>query len=156
MPSAAPVSTIGAGLLSRRFRGASGPDDPAVEDRVKGKALTHSTAVATADRFIGMRIRERRVARGLTQRELGDLVGVTYQQAQKYEHGTNAVSASRLYVIARALSTPLEYFFEGLQQDEKPNPRHKLLREVMRNFGEGQNMKYLEATVELTRALAGR
>jgi transcriptional regulator with XRE-family HTH domain len=123
----------------------------------EGKALRRSTVVAAADRFIGMRIRECRTMLGLSQRQLGQLIGVTYQQAHKYEHGINAVSAGRLYVIARALSIPLEYFFEGIEQDESQlPPRQRLIYEVMRNFGEVQNVKHLEAAVELTRALAGR
>jgi hypothetical protein len=60
-------------------------------------------------------------------------------------------------VIARALSTLLEYFFEGLEQDKRqPHPRQRLLFDVMCNFSEVQNEKYLDAISELTRALAGR
>jgi transcriptional regulator with XRE-family HTH domain len=92
-----------------------------------------------------------------TLREFGELVGITFRQAYKYEHGINRVSAALLYEIGRELSTPLEYFFEGLEQDERqPLPGQGLLLDVMRNFGEVQNEKYLEAISELTRALAGR
>ena len=104
-----------------------------------------------------MRVRERRIVRGLTQQQLAEMIGVTYQQAHRYERGINRVSAALLYEIARGLSTPLEYFFEGLEQDERhPLPRQRMLLDAMRNLGEVQNEKYLEAVIQLTRALAGR
>jgi transcriptional regulator with XRE-family HTH domain len=111
----------------------------------------------TANRLIGMRIRERRIKRGLTQQQFAKLIGVNFWQAHKYEHGTNSVSAGRLYVIARELSTPLEYFFEGLEPDKsQPSPRQRKLFDAMRDFGEVRNEKHLGAIRELTRALAGR
>src|ERR1700720_2722993 len=56
------------------------------------------------DRHVGARVRERRIMLGLTQQQLADLIGVTYQQAHKYERGINRVSAGRLYEIAQVLS----------------------------------------------------
>jgi len=53
---------------------------------------------------------------GLTQQQLADLIGVTYQQAHKYERGINRVSAGRLFEIAQVLSVPVGYFFGGLEQ----------------------------------------
>jgi transcriptional regulator with XRE-family HTH domain len=118
--------------------------------------MGRARSTTAANQFIGMRIRERRAVRGLSQRQLGELIGVTSQQAHHYETGARGVSAALLYEIARALSTPLEYFFEGFEQDERqPHPRQRLLFEVMRNFGEVQNEKYLEAVRALTHALAG-
>src|ERR1700733_9102277 len=67
------------------------------------------------DRNVGARVRERRIMLGLTQQQLADLIGVTYQQAHKYERGINRVSAGRLYEIAQVLSVPVGYFFDGLQ-----------------------------------------
>jgi transcriptional regulator with XRE-family HTH domain len=67
------------------------------------------------DRYIGARIRARRIMLGLTQQQMAELVGVTYQQAHKYEKGINRVSAGRLYSIAQALGVEVSYFFEGLQ-----------------------------------------
>src|SRR6201996_5506142 len=66
------------------------------------------------DRHVGARVRERRIMMGLTQQQLADLIGVTYQQAHKYERGINRVSAGRLYEISRVLSVPVSYFFDGL------------------------------------------
>src|SRR5438876_11052202 len=68
------------------------------------------------DRHVGARVRERRIMLGLTQQQLADLIGVTYQQAHKYERGINRVSAGRLYEIAQVLSVPVGYFFEGLEE----------------------------------------
>ena len=66
--------------------------------------------------------------RGLTQRQFGELVGFTRHRAHSYETGVDGVAAGRRYEIARALSTPLEYFFEGFEQDErKPLPHQGLL-----------------------------
>lgn len=67
---------------------------------------------------VGQRIRALRSSQGLTQTELAQLIGVTFQQIQKYESGANRVSASRLLDIARALKVSAGHFFEGLQGDD--------------------------------------
>jgi transcriptional regulator with XRE-family HTH domain len=64
------------------------------------------------DNHVGARIRERRILLGLTQQKLAEMIGVTYQQAHKYEHGINRLSAGRLYELAGALGVPITYFFE--------------------------------------------
>ena len=69
---------------------------------------------AAVDLHVGARIRMRRRFLGLTQLVLAESLGLTFQQVQKYERGANRVSASKLYEIARALSVPVPYFFEGL------------------------------------------
>ena len=74
-------------------------------------------STATIDDHVGSRIRERRIMLGLTQQQLADLIGVTYQQAHKYERGINRISAGRLYEIAQELSVQVGYFFDGLQGD---------------------------------------
>lgn len=63
------------------------------------------------DIHVGNRIRSLRLERGLSQEDLGAEVGVSYQQIQKYERGTNRVSASRLYALAVALEIGIEWFF---------------------------------------------
>src|SRR5580704_14983271 len=98
------------------------------------------------NRLIGIRIRKRRIMLGLSQRDLGKLVGMTNKQTHKYETGINGVSAGLLYAIAHELITPLEYFFQELEQGERQRPsRRRTLLNVMRNFDEVQNEKYLEA-----------
>ena len=61
-------------------------------------------STAAIDDHVGARIRERRIMLGLTQQQLAEMIGVTYQQAHKYERGINRVSAGRLYEIARNFS----------------------------------------------------
>jgi transcriptional regulator with XRE-family HTH domain len=77
--------------------------------------MTRRSRNHLVDRHVGATIRMRRKALGVSQTTLAARVGLTFQQVQKYEHGTNRVSASTLYEIARALSTPVAEFFEGLQ-----------------------------------------
>lgn len=69
------------------------------------------------DSHVGQRIRQRRWMSGMTQQQLAEKVGIKFQQIQKYETGMNRVSASRLWDIAEALSVPVSFFFEGLNED---------------------------------------
>jgi transcriptional regulator with XRE-family HTH domain len=111
---------------------------------------------SSTDQLIGARIHERRMMLGLTQRQLGELMGVTYQQFHRYERGLNSISAGSLYEIARRLDTPVEYFFEGLQQENPQLPlRLRRLLDISRDVGEIENEKYQRAISQLTRALAG-
>lgn len=71
------------------------------------------------DTFVGTQIRARRMERGKSQTDLAEAIGVRFQQIQKYESGVNRVSASRLWAIADALETPVEYFFDGLEGSGK-------------------------------------
>jgi transcriptional regulator with XRE-family HTH domain len=65
------------------------------------------------DRYVGSRVRMRRMMVGMSQEKLGDSCGITFQQIQKYEKGTNRMGASRLHHIARVLDVPVEFFYEG-------------------------------------------
>ncbi|HZY13214.1 MAG TPA: helix-turn-helix transcriptional regulator [Beijerinckiaceae bacterium] len=65
------------------------------------------------DRHVGARIRHKRMMLGVSQEALGDALGVTFQQVQKYEKGMNRVGASRLQAIANFLEVPVSYFFDG-------------------------------------------
>lgn len=69
------------------------------------------------DRHVGTRIRGRRVGLRISQTKLGQAIGVTFQQIQKYESGTNRVGASNLFKIARALNVDVSFFFEGVSGD---------------------------------------
>ena len=66
------------------------------------------------DLHVGRRIRLRRKVLGVSQERLAENLGLTFQQVQKYERGTNRVSASKLYQIARSLETTVAHFFEGV------------------------------------------
>jgi len=108
------------------------------------------------DRHVGTRIRERRIMLGLTQQQLADLIGVTYQQAHKYERGINRVSAGRLFEISRALSVPISHFFENLdvKSEAAHSPRERMCLELARNFAQIPNERHQEALSRLARALA--
>jgi transcriptional regulator with XRE-family HTH domain len=66
------------------------------------------------DRYVGARVRMRRLMLGMSQTALGNSLGVTFQQVQKYEKGTNRIGASRLQQIAGTLQVPVAFFFEEL------------------------------------------
>ncbi|MEM7295200.1 MAG: helix-turn-helix transcriptional regulator, partial [Pseudomonadota bacterium] len=68
----------------------------------------------------GQRLRHRRWLVGMTQQQLGERVGIKFQQIQKYETGMNRVSASRLWDIADVLQVPVAYFFDGISPDNGP------------------------------------
>ncbi len=70
------------------------------------------------DFYVGKRLRRRRRLLGLTQQSLGDKVGIRFQQIQKYECGANRISAARLFELSEALSVPIQYFYEGLMDDD--------------------------------------
>jgi transcriptional regulator with XRE-family HTH domain len=72
------------------------------------------------DVHVGKRIRICRLLLGMNQETLANALGLTFQQIQKYEHGANRVSASRLSAMAEALSVPISYFFEGLSPTDAP------------------------------------
>ena len=65
------------------------------------------------DAHVGNRVRIRRLELGMSQEKLGDALGLTFQQVQKYEKGTNRISASRLQYVSRILHVAIAYFFEG-------------------------------------------
>jgi transcriptional regulator with XRE-family HTH domain len=77
------------------------------------------------DRFVGQRLRQARTSRKLSQTQLGEASGITFQQVQKYEKGTNRVSASRLFEFAKLLGVDISYFFEGAGSDEDETVRAK-------------------------------
>lgn len=70
------------------------------------------------DIHVGGRLRMRRMLVGMSQEKLGESLGLTFQQVQKYEKGTNRIGASRLYKISQILSVPVNFFFENLPSEE--------------------------------------
>lgn len=66
------------------------------------------------DLFVGNRLRQARMLRGLTQEQLGDRVGIAFQQVQKYERGSNRISAGRMFEMGQALGVSVTFFFEGM------------------------------------------
>jgi transcriptional regulator with XRE-family HTH domain len=82
------------------------------------------------DVHVGKRVRHRRWMVGMTQQQLGDIVGIKFQQIQKYETGMNRVSASRLWDIAQALDVSISFFFEGFAEeaDASGSQSHEIQR----------------------------
>jgi transcriptional regulator with XRE-family HTH domain len=101
-------------------------------------------------------MRERRIMLGLTQQQMAELIGVTYQQAHKYEKGINRIAAGRLYNVARALGVDVSFFFEGLDDAApfQPTAQQRMLLELARNFIALPNRRHQEALCMLARALA--
>src|SRR5215212_7547401 len=73
------------------------------------------------DRHVGSRVRMRRMMLSMSQEKLGDALGLTFQQVQKYEKGTNRIGASRLQQIANILQVPVAFFFEGAPNAGAPS-----------------------------------
>jgi transcriptional regulator with XRE-family HTH domain len=70
------------------------------------------------DKHVGSRVRMRRMLIGMSQEKLGEALGITFQQIQKYEKGTNRISASRLQQIASVLGVTISFFYEGVATEE--------------------------------------
>lgn len=125
-----------------------------------GKYPGAVTSRATdTDRHVGARIRERRIMLGLSQQQMADMIGVTYQQAHKYERGINRISAGRLYQIAQVLRVPIEYFFQELENGDDKGPlgdRQRMCLELARNFAQIPNQRHQDALSQLARALAAK
>ena len=80
------------------------------------KQATVKKAPNPIDKHVGSRVRMRRMMLGMSQTKLGDGLGLTFQQVQKYEKGTNRMGASRLQHISHVLQVPVPFFFEGAPQ----------------------------------------
>ncbi|WP_281254956.1 helix-turn-helix domain-containing protein [Teichococcus rhizosphaerae] len=120
---------------------------------------TSTQRARLADRHVGARIRERRLMLGLSQQQLASMIGVTYQQAHKYERGLNRISAGRLFEIALVLAVPVSWFFEGLNEEGAAQPlgvRQRMCLELARNFALIDNERHQEALSQMARALAAQ
>jgi len=97
------------------------------------------------DAHVGRRVREARAARGLSQEKLGNILGISFQQVQKYEKGTNRIGSSRLWAIANALEVPITFFFDGMEYaaevDEKFLPRSTIRTAQMIDAIEDDNVR---------------
>lgn len=87
-------------------------------------------SAGSRDKIFGMRLRQRRTFLGYSQQMLGDAVGMTFQQIQKYEHGTNKISASRLIDFSRVLGVPVSYFFAGVGDIGEKTPKALMVSDV--------------------------
>jgi transcriptional regulator with XRE-family HTH domain len=92
--------------------------------KAKPKADKNVRSASPTDTIIGERIRALRTQQKITQAELGDALGISFQQVQKYEKGINRVGANRLIQIADHLECPVGHFYDGLTGAEKPRSEH--------------------------------
>jgi len=113
------------------------------------------------DDHVGRQIRKQRNLLGLTQEQLADALGISYQQVQKYETAANRVSAGRLYEIAAKLDTDIAFFFEGLDPGVFGTPvehggKNRSAVELVRSFGEINDAAVRSAVVGLVKELGAQ
>ena len=126
----------------------------------------------SVDEYVGLKLKIRRSAMGITQHELGDMVGVTFQQIQKYEKGANRVGAGRLYEFATILNVPVSYFFDGfngkniqhvlsdnkivydIDENYKSNVPDKEMITLIKFYSRIQDKKTKNGIVNLTKSLS--
>lgn len=123
------------------------------------------------DIHVGSRLRLRRTLLGLSQEKLGEAVGITFQQLQKYERGSNRISASRLFNLAQVLGVPVSFFFDDLpagegsiaenasrvqtQADELDSLARRETLELVRAYYRIPDPAVRKRTFDLIKALAG-
>ena len=127
-----------------------------VVSKVVGRSTGGRSRALDVDHYVSLRIRQRRIMLGLTQQQMAELIGVTYQQAHKYERGINRVSAGRLFEISQVLGVPVSYFFEGIEEEggRSAGGRDRMSLELARNFAQIEDQKQKEALSHLARVLA--
>jgi transcriptional regulator with XRE-family HTH domain len=114
--------------------------------------MSESKLPSKIDHLVGQRLRWRRRELRLTQEQLGERLGLTFQQVQKYEKGVNRISAGRLYEMSTVLDIPILYFYEGAEEylalpngavaedGEPPAPLPQLDQEAMELLSAFQNI----------------
>ena len=124
---------------------------------------------SSIDAHVGLRVRQRRTLMGLSQTQLGESLGLTFQQVQKYERGFNRIGASRLFELSRVLGVPITYFFEGLGPETEaipfsrtgqpvvaPDPMNKReTLELVRAYYRIEDVALRRRLMELIRQIAG-
>lgn len=123
--------------------------------------MSDERSANAVDKKIGERVRVRRLEISMSQEKLADLLGVTFQQVQKYEKGVNRIAASRLLDISVALEIPVAHFFEGMkgqQTERRPGDLNGALalpgaHELLRSFAALKTPKLRRRLLELVQAL---
>ncbi len=127
------------------------------------RTLGEERSTNSIDKEIGERVRARRLELGMSQEKLADLLGVTFQQVQKYEKGVNRIAASRLHDICGALDVAASYFYENLPiarrgAKDALRPQDSLTppgaAELVRLFASIESDKVRRRVLELVRAMA--
>lgn len=103
-------------------------------------------SAGSRDKVFGLRLRQRRTFLGFSQQTLGDAVGMTFQQIQKYEHGTNKISAARLIDFSKVLNVPVSYFYAGLGDIGEKTPKQLLVSDVSQTSLEDDPILKKEST----------
>jgi transcriptional regulator with XRE-family HTH domain len=111
------------------------------------------------DVHVGGRVRMRRTLLGMTQTDVGNVLGLTFQQIQKNEAGMNRIGASRVYALSRILSVPVEYFFEGLEEEAPARPADNMMTKfetlkLVRAFDRISDQAVRDAILRFTKAMA--
>lgn len=114
--------------------------------------MTGERSATSFDKILGERVRAQRLAAGMSQEELAEILGITFQQVQKYEKGVNRIAASRLYDIAQALDLPVCDFFEGLGGGKKSMAESEYA-ELSRLFQRIANKKARRQVLNMVRAM---
>jgi transcriptional regulator with XRE-family HTH domain len=107
------------------------------------------------DRQVGERVRRRRILLGLTQDQLAEVLGISYQQIQKYETGANRISAGRLAQIAEALEVQPGWFFGTSDRSDSAGSSSRAVIELVRNFSRIEDERVRTHLMALVRSLAG-
>jgi len=134
----------------------------------KSELMKKSTG--SIDIEIGSRVRMRRISVGMSQEKLGDMLGLTFQQVQKYEKGTNRISVGRLVDIAKILGVDIHFFFDGVKsgkadagfaEEESPPYISEMMStpeglQLIRTFTGIKNPKVRKSIVQLVASLAAQ
>ncbi|MBI1209212.1 MAG: helix-turn-helix domain-containing protein [Azospirillum sp.] len=105
------------------------------------------------DVHVGTRVRLRRTLLGMSQEKLGEALGLTFQQVQKYERGANRIGASRLFDLGRVLDVPVSFFFDDMPDDAIPLPIHDAAATVEDRMASSEpDMTANQDTLEMVRA----
>ncbi len=113
--------------------------------------------ISEVDQFVGGKIYSLRLAKGLSRQQLSKSIGVTHQQLQKYEKGTNRISIGRLVLIAKALEKDTSYFYEGLENNSQEpimTKHQRMCIEISRNFMKIKSSEHQNAVNTLVKSLS--
>ncbi|MGE5504631.1 MAG: helix-turn-helix domain-containing protein [Actinomycetota bacterium] len=141
------------------------------------RGRTPAGAPNPIDVHVGNRMRLRRTLLGLSQEKLGEMIGLTFQQVQKYERGANRISCSRLFDLSRALDVPVSFFFDDMSAQVAEQSPVRMVREplmaepiaaepdpalrretleLVRNYYSIEDIDVRRRIYELAKALSGR
>lgn len=128
-------------------------------NKTKTKTLSTATAApktkgraSPVDEHVGNKLRQRRTLVGMTQEDLANAVGITFQQVQKYENGANRVSAGRLFEFSKILTVPVSFFFENFGGTGKKSFQRLGMAEGAQDAFEGpENVMEKKETIDLIR-----